>query len=433
MTATLLRNIRVVDVAHRAVAEPGWVRISDGVVTGRGVGEPESEPGDEHVVDGGGGYLLPGLIDTHVHIHGGRHLGPTSSEPVPGSLKDELADAAYDGCVERLGGFLHCGVTSIFDAGNDGDVMFRLRDEERAGAISSPRIFCTGPLVTCTGGHGSNLGSMTRVDSLPADAAALRAHIERGPDILKITYDEHNWGVRPLISILGPEVLRGIIEIAHEARTRVVVHVSNELRAREAIGCGADALAHPIIQSPATGEFLWQLAARKIPVSSTLAIGERYFRLADDPGFVDGPLYTECLTDAEREYLRTTEHEAQVVNRWADWMRVMTPVAQENLRALVAAGGIVAAGTDLSLGADFHRELELLQSASIPVWDVLRTATVNGAVFLGREHDMGRVEAGFVADLLCVRSDPTADVTNLRDIEFVMKSGAVVDRAALAV
>jgi N-acetylglucosamine-6-phosphate deacetylase len=173
------------------------------------------------------------------------------------------------------------------------------------------------------------------------------------------------------------------------------------------------------------------LAAKQIPVASTLAIGDRYVRLADDPGYVDGGFYGACLDAAEREHLRTVEHAAQRANRWADWMRVMTPVAQENLRALVAAGGLVATGTDLSLGPEMHRELELLQGAGIPPAEVLRAATLNGAIFLGRRADLGSVEAGKLADLLLVEEDPTRDVTALATIAAVFKDGEAVARERL--
>jgi len=165
-------------------------------------------------------------------------------------------------------------------------------------------------------------------------------------------------------------------------------------------------------------------------VVSTLAIGERYPRLADHPEFVDGPLYTACLSGPERTDLRGAESARQRENRWADWMRVMTPVAQENLRRVVAAGGLVVTGTDLSLGADYHRELELLQEAGIAPWDVLRCATVNGAAFLGRS-DLGTLAPGYAADLVLLDADPGQDARNLSAIWRVAKAGQLIDRDTL--
>ncbi len=429
----LFRNASHVNVVDRVVVPGTSVRVADGVIADVGPDPKVAATPNDDVVDCDGRYLLPGLMDMHVHLQREPHRGPSTTQPVPARRPDMQSERARAEMLSRLAGFLYCGVTSIFDAGNDEQLIFALRDDERAGTIQSPRIFCTGAFVTCTGGHGSTLGSCTEINSLPADLPRLKAHLAKRPDILKITYDEHNWGVRPLIPVLSTEVLAGIIRFAHESKTRVTVHVSNETRAREAIASGADSLAHPVIQSPATAEFLWQLASKKIPVASTLAIGERYFRLADRPKFLDDPLYVACLGTGEREDLRTTEHEAQRLNRWADWMRVMTPVAQENLRTLVEGGGIVATGSDLSLGPDLHREMELLQAAGIPTWEVLRSATVHGASFLGLEATMGSIRPGNVADILVVDEDPTVDVSHLSAISTVVKSGWLVDRSKLNV
>lgn len=426
----VFRNANVVDVVNRVVQAQASVRVADGMIMSVGA-DVVAEPNDE-VVDCRAGYLLPGLMDMHVHIQSTPHRGPSTVVPVPAREAVPPSEQARTAVLSRLAGYLYCGVTSVFDAGNNEETIFGLRDDERAGLIASPRIFCAGPFVTCTGGHGSTFGSCTEVNSLPADGPLLQAHLAKRPDILKITYDEHNWGVRPLIPVLTPEVLAGIIRYAHAAETRVTVHVSNELRAREAIAAGADTLAHPVIQSPVTDEFVWQLAVRKIPVASTLAIGERYFRLADRPEFLDDPLYTACLSADEREDLRTREHEAQRQNRWADWMRIMTPIAQENLRTLIANGGIVATGSDLSLGPDLHREMELLQAGGVPAWDVLRSATLQAAAFLGKETSMGSIRPGNAADILVVDQDPTTDVANLNAISIVMKAGALIDRSVLA-
>lgn len=427
----LLRNTNYLELAERRVVPGTSVRVVDGVIVQVGIERDVDAAAGDEVIDGGGRFLLPGLIDTHVHIQGEPHRGPTDAEPVPGARVAGDADRTRTAMLARLQGFLYCGVTSIYDAGNDHDRIFALRDDERAGRIIAPRIFCSGAFVTVTGGHGSTLGSVTAIDSLPADLPQLQAHLARRPDLLKITYDEHNWGVRPLIPILSTELLSEIIFQAHQARVRVTVHASNEAHAREAVACGADALAHPVIQSPVTDEFVWLLAAKGIPVASTLAIGERYFRLADAPSFLDEPLYRHCLSPLEREALSTTEHAAQRSNRWADWMRVMTPVAQENLRRLSTAGGIVATGSDLSLGPDLHREMELLQAAGLPPWDVLRSATEQGARYLGLQGSLGSVRPGYQADLILLDDDPTDDVSAVSSVSLVIKDGSVLDRDLL--
>lgn len=111
----------------------------------------------------------------------------------------------------------------------------------------------------------------------------------------------------------------------------------------------------------------------------------------------------------------------------------MTPIAQENLRRLVAAGGTVVTGTDLSLGPDYHRELALLQEAGIAPGDILRCATENAASFLGREADLGGpLRPGRLADILLLDEDPAADIRNLTAIWRVYKGGTLVDRAGLA-
>jgi imidazolonepropionase-like amidohydrolase len=415
----LLRNVTYVDPVGGRLVPDCAIEVRDGVFASVSQGVREGG------VDGGGRYVLPGLMDMHIHLRGRPPQGPTTERPVPSMG----GGGERDGLRARLHSYLWCGVTSLYDAGNDADTILGLRRQEREGAITSPRIFCTGSLLTCPGGHGG--GMAVEIAELPADGARLDAYLAREPDVVKITYDEHNWGVRPLIPILSQPLLATIIDRSHAARRRVTVHVSNELRAREAVAAGADSLAHPVIQSPVTEEFVWLLAAKGIPVVSTLAIGERYPRLADDPSHLDDPLYAACMDEDERRRLQTEESARQRANRWADWMRVMTPVAQENLRMLAAAGGTVVTGTDLSFGPDYHRELRLLQDAGIPPMEIIRAATCNAARFLGLEHRLGALEPGHDADLIVVDRDPTTDVAHLSAPWMVVKAGQPIDRRGL--
>ena len=110
---------------------------------------------------------------------------------------------------------------------------------------------------------------------------------------------------------------------------------------------------------------------------------------------------------------------------------MMTTIAQENLRKINEAGGILAAGTDQTTGPALHRELELLADAGIPPSDIIRIATLNGAIYLGKERDMGSVEEGKIADLVLLAADPTVDIRNAEQIVQVIKGGQIVDRSRL--
>ncbi len=132
-----------------------------------------------------------------------------------------------------------------------------------------------------------------------------------------------------------------------------------------------------------------------MPTVSTLTIGENYSRLADHPEFLDEPLYRDIIEADERQRLKTEESAKQKENRWAAWMKVMTPVAQDNMKRLNDVGkDIVAAGTDQTSGAALHRELELLAASGISAADVVVIATRNAARALGKLETLGTDRSG---------------------------------------
>lgn len=95
------------------------------------------------------------------------------------------------------------------------------------------------------------------------------------------------------------------------------------------------------------------------------------------------------------------------------------------------AGGVLVAGTDQSSGPALHRELELLADAGIPASDIIRIATLNGAIFLGKESELGSIEEGKFADMILLAADPTEDINNAKKILEVIKGGSVIDRSRL--
>jgi imidazolonepropionase-like amidohydrolase len=415
-----ITNVTLIDGTGRPPVPNATVLIESGRIAridlaGRAGAAP---PAGTQVIDGRGKFLMPGLIDVHVHVRGGG--GRASEQPI--------TDAQERTAVRALHTFLYAGVTTIFDAGNQGSFIFALREKARTGAIVSPRIFATGGTVTSPGGHGGPF----YVEAWPQDRAVLDRHLAGKPDLVKIGQDEHGWGTRPLITQLPEALLEQIIRYYHSKGVRSTIHISNERNAIDAIYAGVDTLAHPVIQAPISAAFINLMKVRRVPMASTLTIGESYSRLAEHPEFLDQPLYRDTMDAAEITRMKTVESPRLREDRWAQWMKVMTPVAQENVRRLNEAGkDIIALGTDRSSGADVHRELELIVAGGVSPADAIVIATRNAARLLGRLDEIGTIEAGKLADLVLLDADPTADINHAKRISLVIKNGVVVDRAAL--
>src|SRR5579863_8711264 len=373
-------------------------------------------------IEGANKYLIPGLIDVHIHLRGGFDVSGKVDAPLGPANRAE-GEAA-------LASFLYSGVTTVYDAGNRAEHILPLRADERAGKILSPRIFATGNLITYPGSHGDRIA--VRISDFEKDKALLDRHIaEQQPDILKLTLEEEGWGARPMIPLMPVELLARITRYYNQHGIRTTVHVSSELRSLEAIYAGSDTLAHPVIQGPVSDSFVKLMAAKKTPFASTLTIGDNYNRLVEHPEYLDQPLYVASLSAAERERLKTRTREEWKTRTWTAWMKVMNPIAQENVRKVHAAGGVVACGTDQSSGAATQRELELLAQAGIAPLDVIRIATYNSAVFLGKADQLGSVDAGKLADLVLLDRNPAADINNAKSILLVMKGGRIIDESEL--
>jgi len=372
-------------------------------------------------IDARGKYLMPGLMDIHIHLR----------SRLSGSILDKGGKPDLTVAREALASFVYDGVTTVFDAGNSADVILPLRDEERAGKLASPRIFATGNLVTYPGSHGDAVA--VRVSDFEKDRALIDAHIaEQKPDLVKFTYDEEGWGARPMITLMPLDELQKLTQYYNQHGIRTTVHISNEKRAEEAMSVGIDTLAHPVIQGPVSDDFVRLMGAKKTPFATTLTIGENYSRLVEHPEYLDQADYAASFSAKERAYLKSTTRAEYQARTWTWWMKLMTPICMENIRKVVAGGGVAALGTDQSSGPAVHREMELLVKAGIPTAQVIRIATLNGAIFLGKQDRLGSVEPGKLADLLLLDADPLADIDNARRIAWVMKGGTIIDESKLA-
>src|SRR4051812_40325677 len=157
-SALVIRNVTLIDGTGRAPVPNATVVVEGARIT-QVTTQTVTAPAGAQVIDGRGKFLIPGLIDVHVHLRGGSGNGNT--QPITAAQEQTGLTALHS--------FLYCGVTTIFDAGNQSSFIFALRDKERGGAIVSPRIFATGGTVTSPGGHGSPYF----IEAWPQDRAIL--------------------------------------------------------------------------------------------------------------------------------------------------------------------------------------------------------------------------------------------------------------------
>ncbi len=210
VSTLLIENVTLIDGTGHPPVPGASILIADGKI--RKVSRTRIDV-DKMAsrIDGQGKYLIPGLMDMHIHLTGG--FGSDGTDEAAG--------------LRALHGYLYCGITSVYDAGNNPDYILTLREKERTGQITSPRIFATGSLITVPGGHGGGTGA-TLVDSWPEAIAKLDEHIARKPDMVKFTFDEHGWGTRPMIPLLPVDLLQKMGQYFNERGVRTTVHASNE-------------------------------------------------------------------------------------------------------------------------------------------------------------------------------------------------------------
>lgn len=378
-------------------------------------------PADARVVDARGGFVIPGLIDAHVHL-----MGPVLLEM-----------------------FLVNGVTTIREMGNYEEQVLGMRADVAAGRLSGPRIVCVGPILD----GEPPIWPFSRVVTTPEAAEkAVAALAEKKVDQIKV------------YSRLLPDPYAAILKAAKARGLKVVGHIPRGLNAREAAAAGQDGLEHlyGIVEAveglvigkekPTTIEELidvhrrWGgeldaeecdglarfLADRKVTVCPTLAVLDRIPRLRD-PSFRRDPDLKYVPAWVKSFWEGSGRPEAGGRDAPAEGLAALRRGQHGFVARLRKAGVRVIAGTDtpnawLIPGFSLHEELKQLVAAGYPAEEALAAATRVPAEFLGLADRVGTVEAGKVADLVVLDRDPRADIGATRSPRAVVARGKLWDR-----
>ncbi|MGH8564349.1 MAG: amidohydrolase family protein [Gammaproteobacteria bacterium] len=435
--ATALVGATVIDGTGNSPREDAVVLISGGRI--RAVG-PRAEiliPEGARVVDVSGKWIIPGLVDAHIHLF---QSGGIYTRPDIIDLRSIWPYAAEVDWVRArlpmtLAGYLRSGVTAVLDVGGP---FWTFEARERSKTMPhAPQLGVTGPLIS------SHMPSELRVADPPilevnspaAARAAVRRVLAERPDLIKL------WWIPEAVVPLAEQTgwVRAAIEEAHGAGVRVAVHATQLEVARASVLAGADVLVHSVDDRRVDDGFLRLLKERDVVYVTTLGVNESY-REVFEQRFKPTDLERR-LGDAE--VLATLDDLADLSlwkgAFWKRWfLRWPDPrIAFWNLRRLHEAGITIAAGSDAGNigtlhGPALHRELERMAEAGLAPLAILDAATQGGARAMGRGSDLGTLEPGKRADLLVLDADPQSDIRHVLRIHRVVRGGAILDPEYIA-
>ena len=387
----VLSGARIIDGTGTEPVRGRSVVVEKGVITA--VVEDARAPRGNGV-DLAGHTLLPGLINSHVHLC----LG-AEADPARAMREEPLALTAIKALL-RARETARAGVTTVRDLGGREYAELAARRAIQEGLIDGPRIVAAGRPVCMTGGHGHWLG---READGPDDARkAVREQLKAGADVIKIiaTGGVLTPGVEPGSPQMTFEEMRAAIEEASRAGRRTAAHAMAATGISEAIDAGITSIEHGVYLTEEIVAHMRRDGTFLVPTLNAPAA-----------------IATGGLAAGIPEYMvRKSE---QVV-----------PPHVASFQLAHRAGVRIAAGADSGTPLNFHGsllpELTLMVKYGMTPLEVIRAATVTAADCLGLGEVTGRVAPGYAADLIAVAGDPAERIETLADLKLVLVNGRII-------
>ncbi|SHF86764.1 Imidazolonepropionase [Flavobacterium segetis] len=350
-------------------------------------------------------YVLPGLIDLHVHIEGEHDTKSYMSKYL-----DNEADIAIQAvrCAEVT---LLAGFTTVRDLGGTG-VNISIRNAINKGIVKGPRIYTAGKAIATTGGHadptnGSNRklvgdpGPHEGVINSPEEAVkAVRERYKEGADVIKITatggvLSVAKSGKNPQFSL---DEIKAITTTAKDYNMLTAAHAHGDEGMQRAILGGIKTIEHGTFMSEETMELMKKYDSYLVP---TLTAGKEVQKNAEIQGY-----YPDIVVPKAKE---------------------VGPQIKATFAKAYKKGVKIAFGTDAGVFAHGTnaKEFGYMVDAGMPALAAIQSATITNAMLLGIGNEVGQLKEGFLADIVAVNESPLTNIKSLEKVVFVMKNGTI--------
>ena len=412
---TVLKDFTLVDGTGHAPVPNSALIIDDDRISWVGSVATLKIPAGATVVELGKKFVVPGLIDNHVHL---------------GLVHDVAQDIKFysrDLVEQQLHTYAAYGVTAVQVLGTDTDEIFNIRADQRKSRAGMARVYTSGQGLVFKGSYGGVAGLNRPVANVDEARQAVDEQVAKGVDFIKLWVDDE-FGDLPLR--MPAPISNAIIEQAHKHKLRAIAHVFYLDNAKTLVSQGVDGFAHSVRDQPIDAALLKEMQRRGTTQMAATLSREASFTYTKLP-FLDDPFFNRSITPAALATLASPERQRTLAagKHFAQYPGVLE-TALTNTRREIAAGVNYGVGTDSGPSGRFaghflHWELQLMVQAGLTPLQALTAATGNNAKLIGAK-DLGTLEPRKVADLVVLDADPVADIRNTRTIHAVYVAGKSV-------
>lgn len=442
---TYITNVSVVDVINKKVNAGQTVVVTDNIISDIKATNKLTPTANATVIDGTGKFLMPGMTDAHVHFFqsGGLYTRPDAIDLRKVEPYEKELSWVHNNMEDFLRRYLRAGITSVVDVG--ASYNFLKQRDSFATKKYAPNIYMTGPLLTSYQPavfNGLKNEEPFKLFTTVEEAKKLvQEQLPYHPDFIKI------WFIVSLRSDIEKNarkyepMVKAIIEEAHKYNLKVAVHATERIAAQIAVENGADFLVHSVEDEVVSDDFLKLLKTKKTVLCPTLVVADGYantfgqkhnFSLYDFT--TANPQQIGSLYDLK--HLPDTTRINGMKNYFNNPKIIATSLHEDsvrkiNLKKMFDAGITIAAGTDAgNIGtqhaSSYLSELLAMQVSGISNWQILQSATINGAKILSQENNTGSITVGKKADMVLLSANPIENINNLTKITYVINKGFII-------
>ena len=395
---TVIVGGTVVDLEGKAPIENAVILVEGERIAAIGEAAEVTIPDGAEQIDTSGTWLIPGLMNMHVHL----------GLVLPGKLTAELADESEAALALRMAmnarESLQAGVTTIRLTGDRAHADLDLMRAINKGQVDGPRIYSAGEALTISAGHGSQQSGRTKYDGPDAFIKGARTQISAGAQWIKIMISggiaTDGGGLAE--ALMTQEEIEAVVDAAHRFGVKVTAHSGSPPATNVAVDAGLDCVEH--------GYFLDRPTLKKMKEHGTWLVPTI---VVSQPA--TAPFFERI--GSPQWYLKRRESAGK-----AHW-RALEMAIEEGVNIALGTDQMPAEPNDGTTAT--AREAQYYVEAGMTPLQALRSATIETARLLEAEDEIGTLEEGKYADIVAVDRDPTKDIKALRNILLVMKGGKV--------